>query len=367
MSQRILIAGGGTGGHVYPAIATIEALKEIKAFEFLYVGGKNGLEEKTIPKLGIPFQSIWVSGFQRYFTVRNFLFPIKLMVSLLQSWKILKEFKPLIAIGTGGYVSGPVIYVASKMGIPVLIQEQDVYPGVTTRLLAKYAHKICLAYEGAQIYFEEFVTKTIVTGNPVRVKLIQDSKQELKKKIGFNQQDKIILVFGGSQGARSINQAMEKLLPNLIEKHRIQILWQTGEKEFQSVKRFEKELSKRIKLVPYIDDMSSAYTMADVIISRAGAITLAELAIVQKPTILIPYPFAAGKHQEHNAKFIEEAGAALMVIEKTGWEDELEEAIEKLLTDHKAQQQMINRWNRLACPAAARNIASEVLELINTN
>lgn len=367
MGQRILIAGGGTGGHVYPAIATIEALKKRGDFEFLYVGGKDGIETRIVPQYGIAFQAIWVSGFQRYLTWRNLLFPLKLKVSLVQSWQILRKFKPAVAIGTGGYVSGPVLYMAAKMGCPVLIEEQDVYPGVTTRLLAKYARRICLAFEDARRYLGKYEAKTVVTGNPVRKNLLVESRREVFQQYGFKEDAPVILVFGGSQGARSLNEAFLKILPGIAKRFNVQVLWQSGDKNYETLLAEKESIAKGVKILPYIDDMAGAYTAADIIVCRAGAITLAELAIVGKPAVLVPYPHAAGKHQEHNARFIEEQGAAIMITEDEGWEAKLGEALEKLLANSKYREQMAGAWKKLARPQASENIADEVLKLMKVN
>lgn len=366
MRRRILITGGGTGGHVYPVIATLEALRERGDLEFLFVGGKNGMEMNLMSKHNVPMRSIWVSGFQRYFTWKNFLFPIKLLVGMIQSWKIIREFKPNLVIGTGGYVTGPVIYVASKIGVPILIQEQDVYPGVTTRLLKKHADRICLAFEGAKKYFEDYINKVVVTGNPVRKNLVLTSKTEAVKKWNLNSELPIIFVFGGSQGARAINQALISIIPELLEKHKVQILWQTGEKDYPTI--MERDISyDEVKIFPFIHEMEYAYSAADIIVCRAGAITLAELALVRKPAILVPYPFAAGQHQEQNARLVQDEGAAIVLLEDSGWEEGLLNSLTKLLKNKSLRNNMATSWKKLARPNASDLIAKEALNLIKTN
>ena len=358
-----MIAGGGTGGHVYPAIATIEALSEKGQFDFLFVGGKKGIEMNLIPKYGISMRSIWISGFQRYFTMKNLLFPLKLLVSLAQSWKIVREFNPSVVVGTGGYVTGPVLYMASKLGIPVIIQEQDVFPGITTRLLKKHANRICLAFEGAKKYFEDCLEKIVITGNPVRKNLKTKSRSEALKRWEFDAGRPVLFVFGGSQGSRAINQRMVEIIPKLIRDYKIQALWQTGEKEYVRISEFGIN-SDAIKILPFIHEMEDAYSAADIIVSRAGAITLAELAMVHKPVILIPYPYAAGKHQEHNARFIEQEGAAIMIMEEEGWSQKLLDTLVRVLNDRSLQSKMGNSWQKLARPNAAGQIADEVIKLI---
>lgn len=366
MKRRILIAGGGTGGHVYPAMATIEALKKKGDFQFLYVGGKHGIETRIVPRYQIPLKTIWISGFARSLTVKNLTFPVKLLMSLYQSWNIVRKFNPHVAVGTGGYVSGPVLFAAAKRGVPVLIQEQNVYPGVTTRLMAKYARRICLSFADARKYFPQYSEKLVVTGNPVRQDLTAISREAALKSLGLESGKLTLVIFGGSQGARSINTTMINILPELAEKYQLQVIWQTGESQFYAVQEQFRYEGKNIKMMSYIQDMDAAYAAADVVICRAGAITLAELAIVAKPAVLVPYPFAAGNHQEHNSRTIAGAGAALMVAEKEGWEAKLQNAIETLLENPELREQQSNAWKKLALPNAAEVISAEILKLMNT-
>ena len=364
--KRILIAGGGTGGHVYPALATIEALKEKGQFEFLYVGGKNGIETRIVPKHSIPMETIWISGIARSLTFKNLLFPLKIMMSLIKSWKIVKKFKPHAAVGTGGYVSGPILFVAAKMGVPVLIQEQDVYPGLTTRLLAKYADCICLSFEGADKHFQEYLNKLVLTGNPVRKGIAKYDRKSAINEMKLEENKLTLFVFGGSQGARSINLAMIDLLPKLLKKYDFQILWQTGESQYASVTERFTDTYKNAHVMPYVQKMDAAYAVSDVVLSRAGAITLAELALVGKSAVLVPYPYAAGNHQEHNSRIMEEAGAAIMVLEGENWETKLQEALEKLFQNETLRHQQSAAWKTLARPNAAELISDEVLKLIKT-
>ncbi len=362
--KRILIAGGGTGGHVYPALATIEALKKRGEFEFLYVGGKKGIETRIVPSHNIPMKTMWIAGIARSLTFKNLIFPFKLMASLAASWRIVSKFRPDGAVGTGGYVSGPILFIAAKRGVPVLIQEQDVHPGLTTRLLAKYAQKICLAFPGAEKHFPGMAEKIVITGNPVRNDLLDITPAEGRKIWRLDENKLTIFVFGGSQGARSINQAIGKIIPELLRKYNIQILWQTGEKQYEAViKNFEID-EKRMRIVPYVQKMNAAYAAADMVICRAGAITLAELAIVGKPAVLVPYPFAAGNHQALNSRMIENAGAALMVEEVNGWEAKLQKATEQLLKNPELREKQRAEWRKLARPNAADDIAVEIMKFI---
>ena len=367
MKKRILITGGGTGGHVYPAIATMEALSAMGEFEFLYVGGRGGIETRIIPEWGVPLRTIWISGFQRYLTWRNVLFPFKLGVSLVQSWWILRRFRPHLAIGTGGYVTGPVLFAAYRMGIPVLIEEQDVYPGITTRLLAPYARKICVAFEGAGRFLKVPSDRVVVTGNPVRRDLTAITAEEARRRWGIPPDARVVLVLGGSQGARSINQAMLRILSALLQQPGVWVLWQTGPRRFAEVEPQGRRRDGRVRLLPYIEDMAAAYAAADVVLTRAGALTLAELAVVQKPAILIPYPHAAGNHQELNARYIESLGAAVVIPEHPGWEKPLLQHLQTLLASAAQRQRMARCWAPVSRKDAARKIARMALDLLETN
>lgn len=365
-AKRILIAGGGTGGHVYPALAIIENLRSRGSFRFLYVGGKNGVEMKIVPPHQVPMESLWIAGFARSLTVKNLLFPVKLAASLLKSWRIVRKFKPDVAVGTGGYVTGPILYVAAKMGVPVLIQEQDVHPGVTTRLLAGHARRICLAFEGAKAHLRAFANKLVVTGNPVRTAVSQGNRQEAIQRLGLKKDLLTLFIFGGSQGARSINLAMSGMLNALCEQYPLQVLWQTGPGQYDAVIEQFSDRHPAIRVEPYIDRMEDYYAAADVIVCRAGASSLAELALVARAAILVPYPHAAGDHQAHNSRMIAEAGAALMVPEGERWEENLKAALEKLLSNEKLRRQQAEAWQKMARPEAAQAIGDEILLLVKS-
>jgi len=360
---RILVAGGGTGGHVYPALATIEALKERGNFQFLYVGGKGGIETRIVPQHNLPMRTIWISGFTRSLTVKNLLFPFKLVSSLISSWKIVRDFKPEVAIGMGGYVTGPILYMASRTGVPVLIQEQDAHPGVTTRLLARYAQKICLAFEQAAKHFDAYRQKLIITGNPIR-KMGETTREQAIAHWKLDADKRTLFVFGGSQGSRAINNAINALLPQLLADKTIQIIWQTGRGEYEAVKAELSVNDKRVLVLPYIENMPTAFAAADVIVCRAGASSLAELAIAGKSTILVPYPYAAGNHQELNSRMVEEAGAAIMVKEGEKWADNLFAALSTLLESSEKRAEQGRAWKTLARPGAAGRIAEEIVDML---
>ncbi len=365
-ASRILIAGGGTGGHVYPALAIIEKLKEKGPFEFLYVGGRDGIETRIVPQHNIKMDTLWISGFVRSLSAKNLLFPLKVLSSILRSWRIIRRYRPAVAVGTGGYVCGPILFAASRMGIPVLIQEQDVYPGVTTRLLTRYARRICIPFEAARKYFKEVDAKVRVTGNPVRSGLADGSREAALDKWGLQSDKLTVFIFGGSQGARAINNAMLSIAPKLAATGQYQFLWQTGNALLEEVTS-KLKADPSIVVQPYIDDMSAAYAAADLIVCRAGASSLTELALVAKPAILVPYPYAAGNHQEHNSRLMADAGAALMVKEGQNWETELNTALTGLLKDATARANQSAVWKTLARPEASEAICREIMEIMTVN
>lgn len=364
LNGNILFAGGGTGGHIYPALATIEALREKGEFDILYVGGYRGLENKIVPENGIPFKKIWISGFQRFFTIKNAIFPVKLMVSLLQSWKILRQFKPLVVVGTGGYVSGPVVWLAARRGTPTLIQEQDSFPGVTTRLLAKFANVICVPYESVEGHLSKIAGKLLVAGNPVRKSLQLVDKKTAAKEWNLDPDRPVIFIFGGSQGAQSINEAIASLVTGFSGKYGAQVLWQVGSNNYERMKSSAVAGHPDVRILGYINSMNLAYSAADVIVSRAGAIALAELSHVGKPCVLVPYPFAAANHQEHNARTISEAGAALLVKEGERFVERLKEAVESILDDQEYAEKLAASWEKVRKLNAAETIAAEIIDLM---
>jgi len=361
---KVVFAGGGTGGHVYPALACIESLQRKGNYDILYVGGYRGIENKIVPRFHYAFKKIWISGFQRTLMLKNMLFPFKLLISLFQSLFILLKYKPDAVVGTGGYVSGPVVYTAAKMGIPTLVQEQDSYPGVTTRLLARYCDVVCVPYEEVIPLLKNVRGSVLVTGVPVRDSLTLPDRQSALKEWNFRADSPVILIFGGSQGAQSLNRAMLNITPKIMDQSPVQLLWQTGERNFEEVQKSPLSVLAGIKIVDYIHAMEKAYAAADIIISRAGAITLAELSRVQKPCILVPYPFAAAQHQEKNAQTIASLGAAIIVREGEGFEAKLEESLRKLLNDRQQAAEMGKQWQKVYRPEAAEKITQEIINLM---
>ena len=294
MKRKIIISGGGSGGHVFPAIAIANALKALQPdIELLFVGAKDKLEMEKVPKAGYPIEGLWISGFHRKLTLRNLLFPFKLISSLWKSWRILKRFQPDVVVGVGGFASGPVLEIASRMNIPTLIQEQNSFPGMTNRLLAKKVDKICVAYEQMERYFPK--DKLLQTGNPVRQDIVkgEDQKAAAFTHFEMDASKPLIFLFGGSLGAKSMNEAVAASTEVLAAYPDVQLLWQAGSLYYERFKDSATAQLPNVKLQAFVDRMDLAYVMADVSICRAGAMTIAELAMVGMPAILVPSPNVA--------------------------------------------------------------------------
>ena len=359
-SINIIISGGGTGGHIYPAIAIANELKlRFPEANFLFVGAKDKMEMEKVPQAGYKIKGLWISGIQRKLTLENLSFPFKLMSSLWNASRIIKRFKPDIAIGTGGFASGPTLMMASRKGIPTLIQEQNSYPGITNKLLSKKANKICVAYDNLERFFPQ--EKIVKTGNPVRQDLlsIHNKTDEGKTFYKLDKNKKTVLVLGGSLGARRINQLIESQLA-LFQKQDIQLIWQCGKLYFEEYK-VHNEI-KNVQVHQFINRMDLVYAASDFIISRAGASSVSELCIVGKPVIFIPSPNVAEDHQTKNAKSIEDKHGAILLKES-----ELETfplVFETLLKDEGKQQSLSENIKELALPSATTNIVNEIEKLI---
>ena len=361
--KKIIISGGGTGGHIYPAIAIANALRVIDPnIDILFVGATGKMEMEKVPKAGYKIVGLPITGFQRTWSVANLAFPFRLVQSLLQARSIIKDFAPDAAVGVGGYASGPLLFAASWVGLPTLIQEQNSHAGITNKLLAKYASKICVAYPNMEKFFAK--EKIILTGNPVRNDIvdIKDKRCAAVKHFGFVENKKTLLIIGGSLGAKSINESMEAGLKTFLDAD-YQVLWQTGkpyaEKAKKAVAAFN---TTQIKTQDFIYEMDLAYAAADVVVSRAGALAVSELCLVGKPAILVPYPFAAEDHQTQNAMSLVNQNAALFVKDNAAAQELVQMAM-RLLEDSDKQHQLSNNIKKLSKPEAARQIAEEVLKL----
>lgn len=359
---RILIAAGGTGGHVYPAIAIADALrKEHSDCKILFVGTKDHMEWNAVPKAGYEIANVWISGFHRRFTLKNLMFPVKLMTALVQSLNILRSFKPQVVVSCGGYVAGPVGWVAGRKGIPVVIQEQNGFPGVTNRLLAKFAEKIFTAFKEADVFFPK--GKTVITGNPTRGTLNKVEKEVGLQAFGFESSKRVLLVMGGSGGAKTINEAIRQNLEILHDHAGLQIIWQCGARYYnQLVTEIDTERYKNLRLMAFIDNMPEAYAAADLVISRAGASSCSEFMLTGKPSVLIPSPNVAGDHQTQNAKAMANAGASELLPDANAVAD-LPEVVTRLISDTTKLEKMAVSARALAKPEAARYIAGEILNI----
>lgn len=359
---NIILSGGGTGGHIYPAIAIANELKSrYPHSKFLFVGAKDRMEMEKVPQAGYNIKGLWISGIQRRLTLKNALFPLKLIRSLQDARKIVKEFKPDIAIGTGGFASGPLLYAAAANKIPTLIQEQNSYPGITNKLLSKKAQKICVAYEDLERFFPKH--KIRVTGNPVRQDLLSiDSKTaEAKGHFNIKQEKLTLLVLGGSLGAKRINELIAHEL-DFFDTHNIEIIWQCGKLYYQQYKLHGN--AKNIQVYQFLNKMDMAYAAADIIISRAGASSVSELCIVGKPVIFIPSPNVAEDHQTKNAMAIVNKNAAL-IIKETYLEVDFKNMFSQLIASKDKQKELGENIKKLALVNATSHIVDEVEILLN--
>jgi len=362
-NKHIIISGGGTGGHVFPAISIANALKEIDpSIEILFVGAQGRMEMQKVPDAGYEIKGLPIMGIQRKMTLKNLLVPFKLMKSLRHARRIINEFNPDVVVGVGGYASGPVLRIASRKGIPTLIQEQNSYAGITNRILAKKARKICVAYEGMENYFP--MHKLIITGNPVRKNIIptEDKREEAIKHFGLSPERKTILSIGGSLGAASINNSIIEQLKQ-FESDDIQLIWQCGKYYYQKAnEELENYILPNVRLMDFINRMDLAYAAADVIISRAGAVSISELALVKKPAILVPSPNVAEDHQTKNAKSLADKNAAIIIKDSEAKEKLIAEALNLIRNENKLTELKQN-IEKFAKPNSAKNIAKEIIEL----
>lgn len=357
---KFILSGGGTGGHIYPAIAIANELKlQFPDAEFLFVGARDKMEMQKVPQAGYEIKGLWIAGLQRKLTLQNLMFPLKLASSLLESKRIIKKFKPNVVIGTGGFASGPLLQAAGSAGIPTVVQEQNSYPGITNKLLSKKANAICVAYENLERFFPK--EKIVLTGNPVRQDLIdiESKREEAIAFYGLDPNKKILLVLGGSLGARRINQLIEKELQNFLSQD-VQVIWQCGKLYFEDYKKYNQP---NVKVVDFIERMDFVYAASDVIISRAGASSVSELCIVGKPVIFIPSPNVAEDHQTKNAQAIVDAKGAIL-LKESELDSQFSIVFEALLKDSGKQKQLSDNIKKLAKPRATQDIVAEIVKLI---
>lgn len=366
--MRIILSGGGTGGHIYPAVAVAEALKRRLGtqVEILFVGAEGRMEMEKIPALGYRIVGLSVTGLQRKMTVENLTLPFKVAGSVIRSRKIIKEFGADVVAGFGGYASGPVLWTAQLMGIPTLVQEQNSYAGITNKLLARRARRICVAWQGMQRFFPE--ERIVLTGNPLRSNFSSEvsavTRSEAFRYFGLKEGVPTLLVIGGSLGTRTLNEMMKRHVDRISKEGRMQVIWQTGS-IYEPMLNLFMQSRKPVGIWrgAFIQRMDLAYAAADVVVSRSGAGTISELELVGKPTIFVPSPNVAEDHQTANARALERQGAALLVPDAMAIA-EVMPLVEGLLADEKRRNELSLNISKLAMPDAADRIVTEILALV---
>ncbi|HEY0895712.1 MAG TPA: undecaprenyldiphospho-muramoylpentapeptide beta-N-acetylglucosaminyltransferase [Sphingobacteriaceae bacterium] len=363
MAKRVIISGGGTGGHIFPAVSIANALKRIDpATEILFVGALGRMEMEKVPAAGYRIIGLDIQGFQRKALWKNLLLPVRLLKSLLRARSVIREFRPDVAVGVGGYASGPLLYAASKMGIPYLIQEQNSYAGITNKKLGRDARRICVAFQGMEQFFPK--EKIMLTGNPIRKESvdIENKRPQAAAYYGLDAGLKTILVTGGSLGAGTLNKSILGGLEKLAERN-VQVIWQTGKFYYKTIlEQLGTAVPENIRVVEFLDRMDLAYAAADVIISRAGAGTIAELCVVRKPVILVPSPNVAEDHQTKNAMALVQNRAAVLVADSIA-ERELVDIAISLINDPQRSEELSRNIGEMALPEADEVIAREVLKI----
>ncbi len=355
-SYRFIFAGGGTGGHLYPALAVAQMIRQLKPeSEILFVGTKNKIEARVVPEYGFNFKPIWISGFSRRLTLNNILFPVKVLVAAIQSLLINLNFKPKVVIGSGAYVSGPVVWAASVLGSKIILLEQNSYPGVTNRLLEKKADEIHIAFEESKKYFRE-ESKLQLTGNPVRVTLKLIDKKKALQNFSLDENKKTLLIIGGSLGARSLNDAVENSIDKFLSMG-LQIIWQTGPAYYDRYKKYE---GGSIKVMPFINDMSSAFSACDLLIARSGATTITEAAYLGMAVIFVPSTNVAANHQYINAKSLCDSNAAILIEDKN-LKSSLVDIVKELVNDEYRLSELRKNISTFAKPDAAKIIAEHAI------
>ncbi len=362
--ERAIISGGGTGGHIFPAIAIADEIKKRNPdAEILFVGAEGKMEMEKVPEAGYKIKGLQIVGLKRKIALSNFALPFKIIKSLLKARRIIKDFKPQVVIGVGGYASGPTLKMSTLLKIPSMVQEQNSFPGKTNKILAKSVQKICVAYDGLEKFFP--AEKISITGNPTRQNMIQidGKKEEAIEHFGLDKNQKTILIIGGSLGARTINNSVYTKLEELKRKG-LNVIWQSGKLYFKQLnEELEDKALKNIKLVQFIRRMDLAYAAADIVISRAGAISVSELCLVKKPTILVPSPNVAEDHQTKNALALVKKNAAVLVKDNKAVENLIEIALDLIINEEKCKE-LSESIAHLGKPNATADIVNEIEKII---
>ena len=362
--MRILVTGGGTGGHIYPALAFIRYVQKIQPdSEFLYVGTHRGLENKIVPETGISFKTIKIQGFKRKLSLDNIKTVQLFVESIKRSKEILREFKPDVVIGTGGYVSGSVVYAAARMKIPTIVHEQNSVPGITNKFLSRFADRVGISFPDAAQYFPE--NKTVLVGNPRAQEVVTSGKSEVLEQYGLLPDIPTVLIFGGSQGALKINQAVIQALPKFSQKE-YQVLYASGDRYYNEIaEKFDIEkINHNLSLQPYIKNMTDVMANVDLLIGRAGATSIAELTALGLPAILIPSPYVTNDHQTKNAQSLVNAGAVKMITDADLTVEKLVEAVDEIMGDPEKKAMMAEASRQEGIPDAAERLWSLVNEIV---
>ncbi|OMP68521.1 undecaprenyldiphospho-muramoylpentapeptide beta-N-acetylglucosaminyltransferase [Domibacillus epiphyticus] len=361
--MKIVVSGGGTGGHIYPALALIRMIKlKHPETSFLYIGTEKGLESKLVTREGIPFRSIDITGFRRAVSIENVKTIMRFLKGVNECKKMLKEFKPDVVIGTGGYVCGPVVYAASKMGIPSIVHEQNSVPGLTNKFLSKHVNRIAVCFEEAKEYFP--AEKTVLTGNPRASEVIEANGLGVIEEFGLSSKKKTVLIFGGSRGAKPINDAVTAALQDFANRE-YQVIYVTGDVHFNKVSDILEKVGKpaNVSVVPFIHNMPEVLAASDLVVARAGATTLAELTALGIPSILVPSPYVTNNHQEKNARTLTDRGAAIMLLEKDLSSDSLVRELDSILTNDSLLIKMKTEAERLGIRDAASRLYNVMIDI----
>ena len=370
--MKVIIAAAGTGGHINPGLAIANKIKEKeKNSDFIFIGTNRGLENDLVPRAGYKLKTINAYGIERKINIKNFKKLYATYKSIGEAKKILEEFKPDVVIGTGGYICVPVVIAAKKLNIPVVLHESNAFPGIAVKLFKKKADRILVGFEDAKKRLED-LNNVVITGNPIKIKrldLSENQKNKIKSSLGLNNDKTIVLVFGGSQGAQSINRSLIEIIVNKKNKN-YQIMWAAGPKQYDTIKSKLKEVNvdidniENVKIVPYIYNMEEVMNVCDLVVSRSGAMTITEVATVGKPAIFIPFPLATENHQEYNARVLEKVGAAQIILDKDLNSEILGNTIKRMIQNKEKLRQMGENAKRIAIPDVENKIYEEIKKVV---
>uniref|UniRef100_A0A7C5V3K5 UDP-N-acetylglucosamine--N-acetylmuramyl-(pentapeptide) pyrophosphoryl-undecaprenol N-acetylglucosamine transferase n=1 Tax=Caldicellulosiruptor owensensis TaxID=55205 RepID=A0A7C5V3K5_9FIRM len=364
-NKTLIFSGGGTGGHIYPAISVADFLKKSdENINIIFVGTKDGLEAKIVPEAGYKIEFIEVKGLKRQLTVKNVEVLIKFLKGLKQAKKILKRYKPATVFVTGGYVSLPVAFAAKSLGIKIILHEQNAFPGLATRIISRFCDKVLISFEESRKYFKKS-KDIILTGNPIRLEILNYNQSQAKREIGVEGKTTVLIV-GGSRGAENLNSAAIRLAKSFEGNRDVHFILSTGEKKFDDAKSYAKQLNAltNISLYPYIMEMPKYLAAADIVVSRGGAIAISEITALGKPSIIVPSPYVVNNHQEYNARALERQGACFVLLENELEEDKLKILVERLIYDKELYTSMQKKSKNLGRPDATENIAKIIREYI---